>query len=152
MTLALVRTALAGQAVAVGALTPLTYYGTTLPPALTTGHLPCRLLLAGDAQGRSNAGAFVALGKLAETTRQISDLLFWQAVAQGIGRSGVEADLTTYCDNYETMLRNFRSAGQSAAHILSWQLDIQTIAYPAQSTFTCWGVVCIVQIQEYASG
>ena len=152
MTLAAIRTSLAAQSVAVGAVTPSTFYGLTLPNKLETSSLPCRLLLAGDSQGKSQSGAFVALGKLARSLRQISDLLFWQAVAQGIGRSGVEADLTTYCDNYETMLRSWRNAGQSAANVFAWQLDIGVIEYPQSSGAFYWGVVAVVQVEDFING
>lgn len=152
MTLATIKSSLAAQPVAVGVLTPATYTAATLPNKLDTKLLPCRLIMAGDSQGRSQSGSFVTMGKLTQTTRQMSDVLFWKLTSAVQGRAGVDADLSTYIDNYETMLRSWRNAGQSGAHVLGWTIDIGTINYPQGDQIWYWGVICVTQVQEYISG
>lgn len=153
MSLTLIRASLAAQAVvAGGGVTPQTFCGSTLPAAVETASLPCRLLLAGDDQGKGDDGNFIALGKLTQVTYQISDVLLWVATGQGIGRSGVEADLTTYTDNYLLMLRQWRNAGQSAANVTGFRSTIGVANYPLGGPTFYWAAPVVVQVEEYYAG
>jgi hypothetical protein len=154
MSLKKIKQDLADQHVAAGAgdVSPQVFKAPNLPNALETYHLPCRMLLSGDEEGLTGEGRFVALGKLTAVTFQISDLLFWQPLAQGIGRSDVEANLVSYLDNYLAMLRSWRDAGQQQAHVVSFQADIARLEYPRDSGRWFWGVPCVVRVEEFYSG
>lgn len=152
MSLHLIRQSLAEQHVAIGDVSPAVYHGDTLPGALYTTHLPCRLLFAGDEEGGGNEGAFVALGKLTAVTFNLSDLMFWRPVGESLGRSAEEQSLEQYLDNYLAMLRDWRAAGQTQAHVTGFRANIARITYPTGGTDMFWSVACVVSVEEFYSG
>lgn len=152
MTLSLIRQSLAGQTVTVGGITPTAYYGSTTPPSIETSHLPARLLLNGDEQGRGNDGGFVAAGKLTQVSYQISDMMLWAAVTNTIGLPGWEATAASYTDEYLSMLRNWRNAGQTQAWVESFRSFSGPLEYPRGSGRWFYGVVFIVQVAELYGG
>ena len=149
MSLKAIMQDLAVQQVAVRDVNPQVFNAPNLPNALETAHLPCRMLFSGDVNGLSAEGAFVALGILRAVTFQITDLFFWQAVAQGIGRSDVEVYLKEYIDNYILMLRDWRDAGQAQAHVTGFRFDVNRLNYPLDSDRWFWGVASLIKVEEF---
>ncbi len=149
MSLSSIITSLAGKSVSVGSITPVVYYGSTLPGSATTAQTPCRLLFAANPEGKGAGGDFVAVGTMISVNFQLSDLLLWRPVAQGIGRADVDHHLVEYVDNYNAMLRTWRNAGQSAAVVNSWQATPGVFEYPEASGQQWWGLLVVLTITEY---
>jgi len=151
MSLIAILNSLAAQPVASGQVVPTVKHLDGLPNAVPTALCPCRLFLSGSEEGRGTEGSFSALGTLLESTFQISDLMLWTTQAQGTGRAQYERDLTVYQDNYLAMLRGWRGAGQAQAHVVGFRSVIGLYEYPAQSGVRFWGVLVVVQVQEFYS-
>jgi hypothetical protein len=144
---------LATKAVTVGGITPRVFDLDKLPNQVQRTELPCRLLLPLGPRGEAREFDFVAMGKTATMTWQVTDLMLWRAAGSGIGLEDIAETLVLYAAAYLEMLRQNRSMGQTQVHITGAKTTYGTFAYPDADTGPQFhGVACEITFQEYLSG
>lgn len=148
-----VYSTLATKAVTVGGITPQVFDLDKLPNAIQRTELPCRLLTPMAPRGEAREFDFIALGKLANLTWQITDLLLWRSAGSGIGLEDIAETLVLYAASYLEMLRQNRSMGQSQVHITGAKFTYGVFAWPDADTAPQYhGVACEITFQEVLSG
>lgn len=131
--------------------TPAVYGLAELPEAITTAHLPCRLLLpVGGTPAEGRDAAFIAIGSGVSTTWMVTDLLLWQSSEQGIGLREFAPELVDYCGKYMDMMRTFKCPYSNSA-VESFSMVPGEYEWPRGSGRYYAGVLCQLQIREVAN-
>lgn len=151
MPLAEICTSLAAQEVTLGGTRVPAFDAKDTPTALTSGQLPCRLILIGNDKGKGGSGDFIATGSLTRVVWTLSDILFLSPAGSGYQRHEIEPTLREYQDLYVKIMRRWRDAGVSQANVEDWQSTLSTVEYPAGSGHWYWTVVNIVRIADYGN-
>jgi len=121
-----------------------------LPSSLHTAHLPCRLLLAGDAR-ESNTVEALTFGGARRNVWQILDLFLWSPENQSYGL----ADSLTALD-YMNAYADAIHAGTpldtatTRATVTGVELKAGVFPYPTGSGMRYAGVCCHVTVVEIA--
>lgn len=139
-------TALAAQTVTVGEVEVAARDVDALPQAVESGALPLRLLLpfgAGRAGG-DELSLYSATGRAASVRWRLTDLLFWQATAQGAGLASTAPKLIEYMAAYVEMIRALTLPGR--ATVVGLEMVPTAFEWPAGRGY--FGVSCTVIIEE----
>lgn len=148
-----IYTHIAQMAVPVGNITPTAYDLTTLPDAVESAMLPCRLLLPMESKGEGRDLSFLALANTARITWHITDLMLWRLSDTGIGLEDIAATLVSYAASYAEVLRANRAFGQAQAHLLSASFRYGSYRYPDSDAGLLFdGVEVQLDIEEVLSG
>lgn len=143
--------AIAAKSVTHAGRTPRAYDLDMLPNALTTAHLPARLLLPFVPRGEGRDGAFVAMGTMSKVTWRITDLALFRSAQGGLGLQDIAELLIGYAGAYAEMLRTIR-APVPQTHITGFRFVYGTFEWPESSGQVYDGVECQIDVEEILSG
>lgn len=132
--------------------TPEVYNLDSLPQAIETAHLPCRLLLpVGGNPTEALEGQFIAIGTTVTVNWQVCDLMLWQASEQGLGLREFAPELVDYCGLYVDMLRTFKCPYTNSV-LEGFSVTPGEYEWPRGSGRFYAGVLAQMNIKEVLSG
>lgn len=145
-----IYTAIGALSVSVGAVTPKVYALSALPDTVSSGNLPCRLLLPVAAMSEGRTMNFVTITRTATINWKLTDLMLWQAQAQGRGLEQVAADLVSYMAAYIAAVQG-KQALLTNVTTENLSLEPGIFRYPLAGDKWWYGVEAVWTIKEIVS-
>lgn len=146
-----IYSSIAGFQVSVGSVTPTVRNINQLRTKVNSADAPIRLLLPVSPTTEASDFGFIALGKLANVTWKVTDLLLWKPVAQGSGIAECAEDLMTYTAAYMEAIRSNRVVA-SQAHITGANFKPGVYYWPDnESGVPYYGVAVVLNVEEILS-
>lgn len=140
--------AVAALSVSAAGKTPSVYALENSPNTLWTANVPCRLLLPVASQSKSRSLNYLTLSGTTRTVVwQITDLMLWQAQAQGRGLDQVSGALVEYAAAYIAAVSG-KQAFAARTTLEDVTLEPGIFNYPLRSELWWYGVEVVLTLKE----
>jgi len=141
---------IAAVSVTAGGKTPTVYNLDSLPDVMHSASVPARLLLpvASNMEGRNLSFVLAGTGQMRTAQWKITDLLLWQAQAQGRGLEQVAGHLVDYVAAYVNAVAAKQPLISGQVTLEDMTLTPGVFLYPSSGATAWFGVEVVWQIKE----